>query len=250
MAEVIESNSNFSQLNGKDFLDKPVQVYTTSITTTRHIRKKVMAVTDFLAAHGIEHQLIDMCFDLEARPRLLEIVPEEMKEDPEKILPPQIFAGDFDYCGSFDGFEEAKEIDKIYTFFRITPPEGSAEYRAAFPEPSEASVEEEPEEESEAEASEGEAEGSDAEAEDANEEEPKEYDPEVEMGQGNIEDTQMFAAVMSEQTEQKVQEQGQDVGEDGEEIIELSVQTSQKDEQEAEEDVESVTSAQSVIENN
>jgi len=68
------------------------------------------------------------------------------------------------------------------------------------------------------------------------------------MGQGNIEDTEMFAAAMGEETQQTIAEQTvrdastvsvEEVGEDGE-IIEMSVQASVKDEAESVQDVESV----------
>lgn len=245
------------RLKDVEFLDQPVQVYTSSVTTTLQIRKKISAVTDFLTANRIEHQLFDMCLDLEARPRLLEIVPDEMKEEPASLLPPQIFAGDFEYCGDFDSFTEAKEIDRIYSFFRVTPPEGSAEHRAAFPPVEEEAVETEKEEEpaEDEQAEEAAASGDEVEVvpqeqttEAAEETEPKDYNPEVTMGQGNIEDTEMFAAAMGEETQQTIAEQTvrdastvsvEEVGEDGE-IIEMSVQASVKDEAESVQDVESV----------
>jgi len=237
------------RLKDVEFLDQPVQVYTSSVTTTLQIRKKISAVTDFLTANRIEHQLFDMCLDLEARPRLLEIVPEEMKDEPGNLLPPQIFAGDFEYCGDFEGFMEAKEIDRIYSFLRVTPPEGSAEHRAAFPPVEEKPVEPEPEPEEEAEPEAAEEEDAEASGDEVEvvPSEPKEYDQEVTMGQGNIEDTEMFAAAMGD-TEQTVAEQTvkdastvsiEQIDDDGEEI-EISVQASVQDEAESVQDVESV----------
>lgn len=196
------------------FLDQQVQVYTTSIYTTVHIEKKVRAVVDFLEARGIDHKLIDMCYDLEARPRMIELLPEEMKEDSANVLAPQVFCGDFDYCGNFDDFSLAKEMDLIYTFFKVTPPEGSAEYIAAFPEPSIVSepepVPSEPEEQQIEEQQ----------IEEQQIEEQKVYDPEVSMGQGNIEDTEMFQAVMQEQSSAPQEQEGE------KDVIELSVSAS------------------------
>lgn len=190
------------------FLDKEVQVYTTSIYTNLQIQKRVRQVQDFLIANKIQHKLIDMCYDLEARPRMLALLPDEKKDedgfDASLILPPQIFAGEYDYCGDFDAFLDAKEIDEIYGFFRVTPPEGSAEHTRAFPpQPEEPEVEEEEEQE---EVQEDEQENTE---EQEISQEPKEFDPEVAMGAENIEDTQMFQAVMGEGEEQEQVEQKQ-----------------------------------------
>lgn len=254
MSEVSGPINSASGLHDKEFLDQVVQVYTTSVSTTLQIQKKCRAIQDFLEANNIDHKLIDMCMDLEARPRMLEIIPEEFKQDEdEKHLPPQVFAGDFEYCGSFDEFMDAREMDLIYRFFRLTPPEGTAEHKAAFPpeptpeptpEPSEADPEEQQEEQEQEEANQ--------EPEEQAQQEQKEYDPEVSMGAGNIEDTQMFAAAMGEPIQEqtvKVEEQT-----DGE-VIELSVQASQRDEEESQLDVgdeeaESESGQQSVIDKN
>jgi len=235
-----------------EFLDQQVQVYTTSIYTTVHIEKKVRAVVDFLEAHGIDHKLIDMCYDLEARPRMIQLLPEEMKEDAANILAPQVFCGDFDYCGNFDDFSLAKEMDLIYTFFKITPPEGSAEYIKAFPEPSEVSEESEEEVESEQEMQEQEIEEQEPEEQSIQPqeiEEQKNYDPEVSMDGGNFEDTQMFQAVMEQKTEQDEANNEKDVielsvsasahGEDEQELSSAE-ESEEEDEEESEEDANSV----------
>jgi hypothetical protein len=251
MSEVSGPINSASGLHEKEFLDQVVQVYTTSVTTTIQIQKKCRAIQDFLEANKIDHKLIDMCMDLEARPRMLEIIPEEFKQDEDnKHLPPQVFAGDFEYCGSFDEFMDAREMDLIYRFFRLTPPEGTAEHKVAFPplptpeptpEPSEADPEEQPEEQIE--------ENDEEQIEEQTEQ--KEYDPEVSMGAGNIEDTQMFAAAMGE----PIQEQTTKLEEQDGEVIELSVQASQRDEEESQLDVgddeaESESGQQSVIDKN
>lgn len=258
MAEVENPVGSSSGLLNKEFLDQCVQVYTTSVNTTLQIQKRCRAITDFLESKGIDHIKIDMCMDLEARPRMLEIIPDEFKEDEDnKHLPPQVFAGDFEYCGSFDEFMEAKELDKIYTFFRLTPPEGSAEHRAAFPEPSEVSVEEiqsEPEEDAQSEVNPEENQEEQNEEEEKDQpSEQKTYDPEVSMDGGNIQESEMFAAAMGEQIQEQQTEQTQKINieeqEDGE-VIELSVQASQRDEEEELQEVASESGQQSVIDKN
>jgi hypothetical protein len=250
MSEVSGPINSAAGLQEKEFLDQVVQVYTTSVSTTLQIQKKCRAIQDFLEANNIDHKLIDMCMDLEARPRMLEIIPDEFKQDEDnKHLPPQVFAGDFEYCGSFDEFMDAREMDLIYRFFRLTPPEGTAEHRVAFPpeptpeptpEPSEADPEEQQQE--------------DQEPEEQAQQEQKEYDPEVSMGAGNIEDTQMFAAAMGEPIQEQQQTVKVEEQTDGE-VIELSVQASQRDEEESQlevgdEEAESESGQQSVIDKN
>lgn len=240
MSEILSNVSDaiHNLQSNPQFLDQQINVYTTSIYTTLQIQKKVRLLIDFLEAHQIDFKKIDMCYDLEARPRMIELLPEELKENAAEILAPVIFAGDFEYCGNFDDFMQAREMDLIYTFFKLTPPEGTSEYIRAFPEPSEVSVEDTPETEPEPETN-------------PEPEEPKEYDPEVIMGEGNFEDTEMFAAVMdqqpaeqkieqtteveveqtiSEEPEQVVQEQVEE-----EDVIELSVSASQPNDSENEE---------------
>ena len=89
------------------------------------IQKKQRAIIDFLEARRIKYQKIDMTYDLSARNRMLGMMPEYIKNSGEPILPPQVFAGE-DYCGGYDMFEDAKEDGLVFTFFRLTPPEGSA----------------------------------------------------------------------------------------------------------------------------
>merc|ERR1711920_596948 len=113
---------------------------------------------------------------------MLALLPDELKEDENfdasLILPPQIFAGEYDYCGNFDNFIDAKEVDEIYGFFRVTPPEGSAEFGRAFPpQPEEPEVEEE-EQQEEVEQEEQEQ----PEPEEQEQQDSKEFDPEVAMG--------------------------------------------------------------------
>lgn len=128
MSEVLSNVSDaiHNLQSNPQFLDQQINVYTTSIYTTLQIQKKVRLLIDFLEAHQIDFKKIDMCYDLEARPRMIELLPEELKENAAEILAPVIFAGDFEYCGNFDDFMQAREMDLIYTFFKLTPPEGTS----------------------------------------------------------------------------------------------------------------------------
>merc|ERR1719192_1992556 len=78
---------------------------------------------------------------------MLEKLPEDSKPEGKQILPPQVFNGE-DYCGDYEQFFDAREMDLIYSFFKLNPPEGSSEYLAANP-PKEEEIEEVEEEEEE-----------------------------------------------------------------------------------------------------
>ena len=131
------------------------------------------------------------------------------------------------------------------------------EHRAAFPEPSEVSVEEiqsEPEEDAQSEVNPEENQEEQNEEEEKDQpSEQKTYDPEVSMDGGNIQESEMFAAAMGEQIQEQQTEQTQKINieeqEDGE-VIELSVQASQRDEEEELQEVASESGQQSVIDKN
>merc|ERR1712156_1221299 len=63
---------------------------------------------------------------------MLEKLPEDSKPEGKQILPPQVFNGE-DYCGDYEQFFDAREMDLIYSFFKLDPPEGSSEWLAANP---------------------------------------------------------------------------------------------------------------------
>jgi len=115
-----------------------------SVSSKQSIFKQQQAIFDFLDARGIEYLPIDMCANTAARPEMLEKIPEEKKDAGNIFLPPQVFNGT-DYCGDFEQFFDAREMDLIYSFFKLDPPAGSSEYTRLNP-PSEHDENEEVEE--------------------------------------------------------------------------------------------------------
>merc|ERR1711879_773993 len=72
--------------------------------------------------------------------------PEESKSvEGVKFLPPQVFNG-ADYCGDYENFFDAREMDLVYSFFKLEAPEGSSEYAHFHPPMPEPEPEEEVEE--------------------------------------------------------------------------------------------------------
>jgi len=107
-------------------------VYMTSVSSKLQISKQQRAILDFLDARGIDYRPVDMCANLKARGQMLEKLPEDSKPEGKQILPPQVFNGE-DYCGDYEQFFDAREMDLIYSFFKLNPPEGSSEWLAANP---------------------------------------------------------------------------------------------------------------------
>lgn len=103
-------------------------VYMSSVSSKQSIFKQQQAIFDFLDARGIEYLPIDMCANTAARPEMLEKIPEEKKDSGNIFLPPQVFNGT-DYCGDFEQFFDAREMDLIYSFFKLDPPAGSSELK-------------------------------------------------------------------------------------------------------------------------
>lgn len=111
-----------------------VCVYMTSVSSKQSISKQQRAILDFLDARGIDYLPIDMCANTNARPEMMEKIPEDQKADGVTFLPPQVFNG-AEYCGDYDKFFDAREMDLLYSFFKLCPPEGSSEWKTANPEP-------------------------------------------------------------------------------------------------------------------
>jgi len=171
-------------------------VYMTSVSSKLQISKQQRAILDFLDARGIEYRPVDMCANLKARGQMLEKLPEESKPEGKQILPPQVFNGE-DYCGDYEQFFDAREMDLIYSFFKLNPPEGSSEWLAANPpkeeEPEEVNEEiEEVEEEEEEENIDHEGELKDVQP--ANEDTPMD-------AEGGEEKMELFAALKKESGE-------------------------------------------------
>ena len=59
---------------------------------------------------------------------MLSLIPQDRKNETGPILPPQVFVGE-SYCGDFEDFEFAKEMDLSLSFFKREAEEGSAEYK-------------------------------------------------------------------------------------------------------------------------
>jgi len=172
-------------------------VYMTSVSSKLQISKQQRAILDFLDARGIEYRPVDMCANLKARGQMLEKLPEDSKPEGKQILPPQVFNGE-DYCGDYEQFFDAREMDLIYSFFKLNPPEGSSEWLAANP-PKEEETEEVAEEIEEVEEEEEEEENIDHEGElkdvqPANEDTPMD-------AEGGEEKMELFAALKKESGE-------------------------------------------------
>ncbi|KAI8520316.1 SH3 domain-binding glutamic acid-rich-like protein 2 [Branchiostoma belcheri] len=88
-----------------------IKVYITGVSASTQLRKHQQDVLDILGGMKIEHQMIDVSIDDEARQFMWTNSKQPEKGKP---LPPQIFNGE-EYCGGWEEFEVAKENEQLQT---------------------------------------------------------------------------------------------------------------------------------------
>ncbi|XP_030747947.1 SH3 domain-binding glutamic acid-rich protein homolog [Sitophilus oryzae] len=103
-----------------------VKVYVSGISGNKEVKKRQQKVLLILDSKKVEYEVLDI-----AEPNM-----EEAKEymqnnskllgstigdpNPRHPLPPQIFNDD-EYCGDFDAFDMANEIDEMEKFLKLSP---------------------------------------------------------------------------------------------------------------------------------
>ncbi|XP_078699331.1 SH3 domain-binding glutamic acid-rich-like protein 2 [Branchiostoma floridae x Branchiostoma belcheri] len=97
-----------------------IKVYITGVSASTQLRKHQQDVLDILGGMKIEHQMIDVSIDDEARQFMWTNSKQPEKGKP---LPPQIFNGE-EYCGGWEEFEVAKENEQVYDFLKLDQPAG------------------------------------------------------------------------------------------------------------------------------
>ncbi|XP_035687019.1 SH3 domain-binding glutamic acid-rich-like protein 2 isoform X2 [Branchiostoma floridae] len=143
-----------------------IKVYITGVSASTQLRKHQQDVLDIIGGMKIEHEMIDVSIDDDARQFMWTNSKQPEKGKP---LPPQIFNGE-EYCGGWEEFEVAKENEQVYDFLKLDKPAGEKiKFRG---EGEEEEEEEKKDEEEEEKAPENEAPA--AEEEETKEEETKE----------------------------------------------------------------------------
>lgn len=94
------------------------RVYTASSSCSTTMKKQQQEVMQYLEAHNIDFEVVDITTSEEKRQWMYKNIPKSKWPDHGNPLPPQIYYGDT-YCGDYNDFFEAKESNTVSSFLRI-----------------------------------------------------------------------------------------------------------------------------------
>ncbi|KAM5164299.1 SH3 domain-binding glutamic acid-rich-like protein 2 [Mantella aurantiaca] len=94
------------------------RVYTASLSSSTSIKKQQQEVLQYVEAHNIDCEVVDITMSEEKRQWMYKNIPKNKWPEHGNPLPPQIFYGDC-YCGDYNDFFEAKESNTVSSFLRI-----------------------------------------------------------------------------------------------------------------------------------
>ncbi|XP_069492157.1 SH3 domain-binding glutamic acid-rich protein isoform X2 [Ambystoma mexicanum] len=97
-----------------------IKVFVANVAGSTAIKKKQQDVVGFLAANRIDFEERDIACNEDNRKWMRDNVPGEKKPQNGIPLPPQIF-NEEQYCGDFDSFFDAKEVNEIFSFLGLAP---------------------------------------------------------------------------------------------------------------------------------
>ncbi|XP_030059693.1 SH3 domain-binding glutamic acid-rich protein isoform X2 [Microcaecilia unicolor] len=101
-----------------------IKVFVATVAGSTAIKKKQQEVVGFLEANRIDFEEKDIACNEDNRKWMRDNVPGEKKPQNGIPLPPQIF-NEEQYCGDFDSFFNAKEVNEIFSFLGLASPLGS-----------------------------------------------------------------------------------------------------------------------------
>nr|XP_033797727.1 SH3 domain-binding glutamic acid-rich-like protein isoform X2 [Geotrypetes seraphini] len=118
-----------------------IKVFVATVAGSTAIKKKQQEVVGFLEANRIDFEEKDIACNEDNRKWMRDNVPGEKKPQNGIPLPPQIF-NEEQYCGDFDSFFNAKEVNEIFSFLGLASPLGfKGSDKSLFNEDSKPSVE-------------------------------------------------------------------------------------------------------------
>ncbi|XP_073257858.1 SH3 domain-binding glutamic acid-rich-like protein 3 [Porites lutea] len=108
-----------------------VTLFISGISGSKEIKKRQQHISSMLQAQNIPFETVDVASDPSALDRMRELVtkgkpkikdPDDEEEDEEEeeevILAPQIANGD-EYCGGYEDFENAIEMENLKEFLKL-----------------------------------------------------------------------------------------------------------------------------------
>uniref|UniRef100_A0A0K8TN16 Putative sh3 domain-binding glutamic acid-rich n=1 Tax=Tabanus bromius TaxID=304241 RepID=A0A0K8TN16_TABBR len=113
-----------------------LKVFISGMSGNKEVKKRQQRVLMILDSKSIKYELIDITEPGKESEKDFMQTKSLSKggtvsdPDPKHALPPQIFF-DEEYCGDYDGFDLANEIDTLEEFLRLVPPGTKAAAEAA-----------------------------------------------------------------------------------------------------------------------
>ncbi|XP_058809285.1 SH3 domain-binding glutamic acid-rich protein homolog [Phymastichus coffea] len=93
-----------------------IKVYISGISGNKEVKKRQQRVLMILESKNVEYQVIDITEPgKEAEKEFMQV--NSMAKDSKYPLPPQIF-NEEDYCGDYEDFDEANELDELEKFLK------------------------------------------------------------------------------------------------------------------------------------
>lgn len=100
-----------------------VKVYISGISGNKEVKKRQQRVTMILESKSISYSVIDITEPGKESDK--EFMQQNSKSRESKHpLPPQIF-NDETYCGDYEDFDMANELDELEKFLKVPPGEGN-----------------------------------------------------------------------------------------------------------------------------
>uniref|UniRef100_A0A2S2Q938 SH3 domain-binding glutamic acid-rich n=1 Tax=Sipha flava TaxID=143950 RepID=A0A2S2Q938_9HEMI len=96
-----------------------VKVYISGISGNKEVKKRQQRVTMILDSKSITYDLVDITEPGKEDEKTYMQTNSKSKDGSKNALPPQIFNDDV-YCGDYDDFDTANEMDELDKFFDIS----------------------------------------------------------------------------------------------------------------------------------
>ncbi|XP_066601660.1 SH3 domain-binding glutamic acid-rich protein homolog isoform X1 [Prorops nasuta] len=102
-----------------------IKIYISGISGNKEVKKRQQRVFMILDSKNVEYESIDITEP--GKEDVKEFMQSNSKaRDSKYPLPPQIFNED-DYCGDYEDFDLANEINELEAFLKVTPESSTAE---------------------------------------------------------------------------------------------------------------------------
>ncbi|KAK9308478.1 hypothetical protein QLX08_001630 [Tetragonisca angustula] len=97
-----------------------VKIYISGISGNKEVKKRQQRVLMILDSKNVEYETIDITEPGKEMEKEFMQMNGIARDDSKYPLPPQIFNED-EYCGDYEDFDLANEIDELEEFLKVTP---------------------------------------------------------------------------------------------------------------------------------